>query len=213
MWAYFQGHWGEAIELYAPREIRERMGDPIWAAVANENIAEILIDQGGLDQAEALLQAALRVVRASGWREGTATATKLLGKARSRSGRFDEAFELLDAARSGFREVGAQSELNETEAWIAECHLLHGDSEAALSLAEDALSVPRRPGASRSRRSSACAPTRFSASVGMRSEGCVRREPRSGPEPSGRLRGCAQSRRPQARQGTRGRASRTDARG
>ena len=141
MWAYFQGHWGEAIELYArAREIRERMGDPIWAAVANENIAEILIDQGGLDQAEALLQAALRVVRASGWREGTATATKLLGKARSRSGRFDEAFELLDAARSGFREVGAQSELNETEAWIAECHLLHGDSEAALSLAEDALS-------------------------------------------------------------------------
>ena len=147
MWAYFQGQWGEATELYTRAyEIRERMGDPIWAAVANENIAEILIDQGSLERAEPLVQSALRVFRSSGWREGQATATKLLGKLRSRSGRFDEALELLDAARSGFREVGASSELNETEAWIAECHLLRGENGGALSLATEALSQAEAAG-------------------------------------------------------------------
>jgi predicted ATPase/class 3 adenylate cyclase len=140
MWAYFQGDWSEALELYArARDIRERMGDPIHAAVANENIAEILIDQEHLEQAEPLLQSALRVCRASGWRAETATATKLLGKLRSRSGRFDEALELLEAARSEYRDVGAQSGLNETEAWMAECHLLREDSEAALALSTEAL--------------------------------------------------------------------------
>jgi hypothetical protein len=35
------------LELYGrARDIRERMGDPIHVAVADENIAEILIDQG-----------------------------------------------------------------------------------------------------------------------------------------------------------------------
>ena len=103
MWAYFEGHWGEAIELYARAgDISERMGDPIRAAVANENIAEILIDQGHLERAEAFLQ-----VRAPGRPRlgleprGRPRRRSCSGSARSRSGRFDEALELLDAACTG----------------------------------------------------------------------------------------------------------------
>ena len=138
--AYLRGGWSEALARYEKaRQIRDRMGDPIMAAVADENIAEILIDQGQLEQAESLLQSALRVCRASGWRNETATATKLLGKVRSRSGRHDEALDLFEAARAGYADTGAQSGVNETEAWTAECHLLRGDVERAFDLATQVL--------------------------------------------------------------------------
>jgi tetratricopeptide (TPR) repeat protein len=145
--AYLQGRWTDAAGLYEQaREIRERIGDPVYEAMAAYNIAEILTDQGNLQEAEALLTGALRVWRASGWRWAAATASRMLGRIKARSGRYDEALSLLAEAEAGFREVGAQRDLSETKGHIAECYLLQGKSRAALDLVMEALPRAEKAG-------------------------------------------------------------------
>lgn len=146
-WAYFEGNWDEALELYAKaREIRERIADPVGASFGAYNIAEILTDQGKLQEAEALLESVLRVRKAAGWRAGVAIATRQLGRVEARAGRHEMALELLAEAQAGFLEVGAQSELNETEGSIAECYVLQGEGEAALTLVIKALARAEKTG-------------------------------------------------------------------
>ena len=79
--AYYAGRWDEAHALYRrSREAKERAGDVVRAATGANNEAEILLEQGHLDQAEALLREALRVWSAAGYQLGTALATSNLGR-------------------------------------------------------------------------------------------------------------------------------------
>ena len=58
--------WDEALDLYQrARDLFERTGDTGNASLAKYNIAEILDDQGRLDEAEPLLRDVIRVWRAS----------------------------------------------------------------------------------------------------------------------------------------------------
>jgi class 3 adenylate cyclase/tetratricopeptide (TPR) repeat protein len=145
--AYLQGNWTDAAGLYErARAIRGRIGDPVYEAMAAYNIAEILTDQGNLQEAEALLTGALRVWRASSWRWGVAAASRMLGRVEARSGRHDQALALLAEAETGFREAGAQRDLSETKGHIAECYLLQGKSRAALDLIVEALPRAEKAG-------------------------------------------------------------------
>ena len=67
------------------------------------NIAEVLSDQGHLDEARPLFEESLRVWRAADYRIGVAYATSSLGRVASRSGDFTRAAELYAAARDQFR--------------------------------------------------------------------------------------------------------------
>jgi class 3 adenylate cyclase/tetratricopeptide (TPR) repeat protein len=146
-WAYFEGKWSEALELYErAREIRTQLGNPVLAARSTYNIAEILTDQGNLEQAEMLLTSVLRIWRAAGWRAGISMATRQLAKVAVRSGRPDAALEMLEDARRAFREIGAQSDVNETEAWMGECHLMKGQGRTALELVDETLRRAERGG-------------------------------------------------------------------
>src|SRR5207244_2830375 len=79
--AYFQGRWDEAIELYERgRDARARTGDPVNAAYGTINIGEILSDRGYLEDAERLLTEALRIWQAAGYRWGVGFAQAQLAR-------------------------------------------------------------------------------------------------------------------------------------
>lgn len=66
--AYFEGRWDLAVQAYQRSlEAELRNGNDVAAAIPAGNIAEVLISQGRLDEAEPLLVDAIRVMRASGY--------------------------------------------------------------------------------------------------------------------------------------------------
>lgn len=145
--AYYEGRWGEALELYGrSRQLKQRAGDVVNAAIQSNNEAEILSDQGRLQDAEALLRDALRVWRAAHYSVGIALATSNLGRVASRAARFPEAHRLLDEALDGFRAMGAASFVLETQARVLECLLLQGETERASAVAESAFPKDREVG-------------------------------------------------------------------
>jgi class 3 adenylate cyclase/tetratricopeptide (TPR) repeat protein len=146
-YAYFEGRWDDAIDLYQRgKDARDRTGDAVSAAYGTINIGEILSDQGHLEQAEQLFRSALRVWRASGYRAGVAAVEHQLARAAARAGRFEEAFALYEHSRAEFSAVGDRSSLVEINAKIAECHLWHGEPEAALRLVAETLPSSERDG-------------------------------------------------------------------
>jgi tetratricopeptide (TPR) repeat protein len=142
--AYRLGDWDEALQLYRRgAEIDARTGDTVGAAEASNNIAEILLDQGHLEEAERLFTESLRVLQAAGYRGRIAASISNLGLLASRAGDHEKALGLLAEARTLFEEVRAQGELVETDARIAEARALMGDAAAALTLADEALERAR----------------------------------------------------------------------
>ncbi|HEX2029437.1 MAG TPA: adenylate/guanylate cyclase domain-containing protein [Nitriliruptorales bacterium] len=145
--AYWQGRWDDALECYQRAlEVWKRTGDEVGVAFAKSNIGEILSDQGHLETAEELFREALRVWQAAGDRSGTAFGKSNLGRAAARAGRYDEGSRLFHEARAESQDVGAEADVLETDARIAELHVLQGDAEAALSLTAAALERAQRLG-------------------------------------------------------------------
>ena len=140
MFAWLEGRWDEAVELYDKgRQLRIRIGDAVDAATGTHNIAEVLSDQGRLEEARALFEESLRVWRAAEFGIGVAYATSSLGRVASRSGEFDRAAELYVAAREQFRQMVSESELVDTDARIAEALVFQGRSREAIELTSGAL--------------------------------------------------------------------------
>ncbi|MDX6659870.1 MAG: hypothetical protein QOJ55_692, partial [Solirubrobacteraceae bacterium] len=138
--AYFAGQWDDARRLYRLcEEANERAGDAWAASVARGNAAEILSDQGRLTEAEPLLRDALRVWRASAAPSFIAFGHSALGRLATRAGRYDEAVGLLTSAREQYVADGETVEVLDTDARLAECQLLSGESAAALATADDAV--------------------------------------------------------------------------
>jgi tetratricopeptide (TPR) repeat protein len=138
--AYFQGRWDEAVELYERgRAARLRTGNDVDAAMGTANIAEVLADQGHYALAEQYLQETLRVCRAAGYRSGAAFARNLLGRVASRTGRYDEAHVHFEAARSEYAAAGLDADARETDGRLADSLVLEGRSEEALALADATL--------------------------------------------------------------------------
>jgi class 3 adenylate cyclase/tetratricopeptide (TPR) repeat protein len=138
--AYFIGRWDLAVDYYRQsKEACDRAGDQFTAAVELGNMAEVLSDQGRLDEAEPLLHDAQRVWRAAVAPSFVAFGKSQLGRLAARSGRFDEALELLQSARDDYLADGEQSELLESDARIAEALLLQGSYVASLDAADEAM--------------------------------------------------------------------------
>ena len=65
--AYFEGHWNDAIRLYEEsRDLHLKAGNEVQAAIWSANIAEVLINQGKMTAAEALLVEAVPTLAAAG---------------------------------------------------------------------------------------------------------------------------------------------------
>lgn len=146
--AYFEGRWDDALQLYErSRVARERSGDVVQYGTAANNIGEILCDQGHLDEGERLLREALAIYRAAPWPTGVAIATSSLGRAAARGGRHPEADHLLRQAADGFRDLGAEALLLDTELRRAELAVLAGDAWTATTITDEVLQRASRIGA------------------------------------------------------------------
>ncbi len=140
---YWQGRWDDAMAYYERwREESRKIGNLRHVASANMNVAEILIDRGELAEAETLLQQTLPVWRSTEYRYFLGACHWMLGRVSLRANRLDEALARLAEARAIFTEVGAEHEVHDIDARVAECRLLQGDAEAALALADEILGRP-----------------------------------------------------------------------
>ena len=113
-------------------------------ARSQNNVGEILSDQGKLEEAEALFVEAQRVWRAANYPVGIALATSNLGRVAARGRRFEQALELLVEALGAFEALGSEALARETEARMAECFVLAGGHQDALELLPRRLRRPRR---------------------------------------------------------------------
>jgi class 3 adenylate cyclase/tetratricopeptide (TPR) repeat protein len=133
-YAYFAGEWDDACNHYErAEEVQNRMGNPVDAATASGNIAEILSDQGHIHSPEPRLRDAHRIFAASGDPFGIAFTERLLAVGASRRQEFDKADQLFASASAGFDELGMVDEVFHTDLSRAESLLVRGESEAALS--------------------------------------------------------------------------------
>ena len=89
--AYFDGRWDEAAALYIKsRDLYKSAGNEVAAADRDANLGELRINQGYLDQADEVLQSAIRVLKASGFIDGAAFCEVQIARVlmeRGRSGR------------------------------------------------------------------------------------------------------------------------------
>jgi class 3 adenylate cyclase/tetratricopeptide (TPR) repeat protein len=136
--AYFEGRWHEAVELYTRcRTVAQQAGDVVYAAIATNNVAEILSDQGRLDEARVGFDEALRTFRTSKWNFGAPLVTSNIGRLEARAARFGDAERLLVEARESCRRLGSDLGVFEAQARLAECYVLAGRYRDALELEEE----------------------------------------------------------------------------
>jgi len=118
-----------------------KIGRRFDAATASANQAEILLEQRRYDEAEAVLQGAMREWRATKALSEIPFGNYLLGSIAARTGRFAEAMELFAGSRRDYLALGEAHEVLMIDALTAECHLRAGEPERALDLATRTLTA------------------------------------------------------------------------
>ena len=145
--AYYEGSWDDALDLYhRSEEVVRRAGDVLTGGHATNNRAEILLDQGRLDEAAELFDVALRTYRAAKFPVGEALVMINLGRLAAEKGRFAEAHRYLDDARAQLEALGAESYLIEADARRAQAFILEGRHADVVELATTALGRMRSSG-------------------------------------------------------------------
>jgi len=107
----------------------------------------VLSDQGRFEEAEPLLRESMRMWKAAGDRYSLGNCLSQLARVASRSGRFVEALGLFEEAREAFFHVGAQGDVIDIDAKVAECRVFMADGNVALGLASEVLSRVAADGA------------------------------------------------------------------
>ena len=135
--AYWQGRWDDAVVSYSRGiEVRIQVGDPVFAALGQVNIAEVRADQARSEEAEQLLRSAIPVLRAAGDVVAEAFADMQLGRVLGWRGEHDEAVAVLGRARERMVEVGINSLVVDADAKLIEVLLCNGEADRALEQAE-----------------------------------------------------------------------------
>ncbi len=138
--AYFAGRWPEAVMYYSDSLAAcEKAGDQWTASLELANLAEVRSDQGHLNEAEPMLQEALRTSRAAGTQGFTGLNSRLLGRVAARLGDCPRAESLFRSARQAYASEGDTLETLYTDAFMAECHYLSGAAADAVALTVGAL--------------------------------------------------------------------------
>jgi class 3 adenylate cyclase/tetratricopeptide (TPR) repeat protein len=143
--AYRECRWDDAVELYEQsRRYEERDANDVGAAISDANISEVLVDQGGWDEALLRLSRALRTFQAEDFSLGVAEVRNHLGLLHARRGSYADAEQHLDGAREMFVAMGADSLVPDVTVRRVELALMAGD----VDLADEHLdALDRRPDA------------------------------------------------------------------
>ena len=139
MAAYFAGDWDAAVRYYLQAEqTATKIGRDHDGAIDAGNMAEVFVLQGAIDEAEAALVPAIRVLRAVRAKSHLGFNLALLGRVALERGDITTATEHLTEARGLAVEMGEVDQALTIDAFLATCHLRAGDPEAALSAATQA---------------------------------------------------------------------------
>ncbi len=140
MLAYHRGEWPKALEHYQASESADIRCGKLWnAATPAANRAEILADQGRLDEARLALEQAMLTWRGVNAISMIAFGEYQLGRIAARLGDTGGAMRRFDSSRRHFSELGELTEVVVVDALSAECLSLSGDHEAALAMADATL--------------------------------------------------------------------------
>ena len=140
MLAYHRGEWPKALEHYEASESADIRCGKLWnAATPAANRAEILADQGRLQEAWLALEQAMLTWRGVNAISMIAFGEYQLGRIAARLGDTGEAMRRFEASRRHFSELGELTEVVVVDALSAECLSLSGDHEAALAMADTTL--------------------------------------------------------------------------
>jgi tetratricopeptide (TPR) repeat protein len=147
MCAYFAGHWDTAVEFYAEAEQASRqIGRDHDAAAVAANRAEIMVQQGRIDEAVPVLAAAIRVLLAAQATSFLGFAMTVFGRAALAQGHYAEAMSRFGEARALCLEMGEIDESLTIDALAAECHLRSGDFAEALAFGTHAMNRAKQVG-------------------------------------------------------------------
>jgi tetratricopeptide (TPR) repeat protein len=138
--AFYDSEWEKAVEYYGRTQaMAERAGDVIGMGIAALNHGELRLHQGRLDEAQEMLEGALRTFRAAKFPIGEGFALVYLGHLAAEQSRFDDAYGLFDTAVERLAATGSKSLLIEADARRAQAYVLEGRHEEATALAQDCL--------------------------------------------------------------------------
>ena len=130
--SFTRGEWNEALASYRQAtEIFRRIGDTASEVNATYNQAELLVRQGRLEEAEALLPDVLLVARGMEDEELVALALREQAQAVAGAGDVAEAVQLLGQARQLFEELQEAPEAATTAVVLAEVLFGAGRTEEA----------------------------------------------------------------------------------
>jgi len=151
--ALFTGHWNEAVEAWSgARTTALAIGDDLGAAQVAMGLGEILVNQGQYDQAEAVLQEAVRVLRSAGVHAFAANGEIHLARIEVARGDYEAAERRLEGAELELAALGQSSSSLEAALVRAEALTRGGRVDDALTLlaatagasVDDVLLIPRR---------------------------------------------------------------------
>ena len=137
-YAYFAGDWAATLDWYARSEDAcSRMGNVTDAALASANTAEVLVNQGRIEEAEARLRAAARALRSSGHLWGATFAEMHLGRVYAARGDHATAEALLRGCIEDSAAMGSAASAYEAALYL-------GDFLTSVGRAEEAIAVIER---------------------------------------------------------------------
>ena len=134
--AYYRGAWSMAASLYGQSgAAAASAGNVVGAAIESANAAEILIDQGRLDEARPLIRSALRVFEASDNPYLVAFVTSFSGRAELRAGHPEAAAAAFRSAAERFTGLGEHDEAIDARVRLIAAELDAGRIDEAREIA------------------------------------------------------------------------------
>ncbi len=137
--AYFSGDWTTAEQRYEQAAtIADRIGDVAGAAISRGNLAEILVNQGRVEEARPILTSASRTLRSTGLSADAGFTEVLLARCLTIDERHDEADEILESLRLELLAAGQPDVAYSAAIAQAENAVEAGRASAALDLLDEA---------------------------------------------------------------------------
>jgi class 3 adenylate cyclase/tetratricopeptide (TPR) repeat protein len=137
--AFFEPNWDEATAAWAKAaDAALQAGDVSLAAEAHVNRAEVLVNQGHLAEAEAILVPALRTLESVDNTANIAYAGTQLGRARAFLGDVDDGRGRVETAVATYDQIRSRGGAVEARARLAEVLAFAGDTAAASAFLDEA---------------------------------------------------------------------------